>query len=114
MNQLSMTYPMRNIQDVFKSEREVWLDEARAAARRLLTRRHYITINDVLAETPRPSYLSKNITGAVFKNGDFKVYGFEKSKSKKARGRIICQWCLAEDKFPLTMKQIERARQDLY
>ena len=101
---------MRNT-DVFKSEREQWLDEARMAARTLLMYKPYVTIVDVLEVVPRPKYLHTNVTGAVFKHEDFKVYGFQKSNSKAARGRIICQWKLAEDSMPYTMKMVQRARQ---
>lgn len=80
--------------DLFAQERQVWVDDARAVARKLLMERTYITINDVLKKCPRPTYLHRNTNGQVFRHKDFKTYGFEKSKAKLAKGRIICQWQL--------------------
>ena len=85
------------VQDLFQQTKSEWLDEARATARRLLVGKTYITINDVLEHSPRPEYIHRNTTGQVFRHPDFKVYGFQKSVSPLARGRIICQWTLKED-----------------
>lgn len=103
---------MRNMQDVFKSEREMWLDEARATARKLLMTRERITINDVLAEVGRPDHIHRNTTGSVFNHKDFKKCGYTRSTGKLANGRYVFQWKLAEESMPLTMRQIHRARQE--
>lgn len=87
MNQMTMS-------SLFTSEKERWIDEARSTARLLLQTRDYITIEDVLRECPRPSYLHRNTTGAVFGRG-FRSVGFVKSKSPTAKGRWIQQWALS-------------------
>lgn len=102
----------KTAQDLFKGERQAWLDSARATARKLLIMRPYITINDVLAECPRPTYVHRNTTGHVFRHSDFRVFGVTRSRAKLANRRLICQWKLNEDAMSLTMRQIRRARRE--
>ena len=103
---------MSSMQDLFKTERETWLDDARAAARRLLTTRHEITIEDVLAICPRPTYVHRNVSGQLFKHDDFKASGFTKSTRSVSKGRWIMRWKLNQEAFPLTMTQVRRAYRD--
>ncbi len=85
---------MRTIQDVFKSERQAWLDDARAEARRQLKRKPIITIEEVLANCPRPQFLHKNATGNVFKHEDFIPVGWRKSQRPAMNGRYVRTWRL--------------------
>lgn len=88
MKQLSMN-------DLFQMGKEDWLEQARHEAKKLLRRRHVITIEDVLDVCPKPTYLHRNTIGSVF-NGDFVPVGFAKSKRLVSRGRWIRQWKLKD------------------
>lgn len=103
---------MRNmtVQDLFRSEREVWLDEARATARRLLVSRPTITIEDVLLECPRPQHVHRNTAGQVFKHEDFTACGFAKSRRTISKGRWIMRWQLQAETMPHTIRQIRLAQ----
>jgi len=95
--------------DLFAKERQQWVEDCQATARRLLTYREEITIEDVLAECPRPKYIHRNTTGQVFKNSDFKMTGFTKSRRAVSKGRWIMKWAFADDSFPLAMHQLRRS-----
>lgn len=82
------------IRDLFRKSKESWLEDARAAAIKLLKRRPYITIDDVTKEVPLPSYLHKNTVGGVFQTPDFKAVGFTVSTRPVAHGRVIRKWAL--------------------
>lgn len=101
----------QTIPGLFQQQKTEWLDEARATARKLLITRPYITIMDVLAESPRPSYLHKNVTGSVFKHEDFKTCGYQKSTNPSANGRMIFQWTLKEglptSKYAFNKRSVE-------
>lgn len=101
---------MSSMQDLFRKEREAWLDQARATARKLLVYRYDITIEDVLAECPRPDHVHRNTTGKVFSHPDFMPCGFDVSRRTVSRGRWIRRWTLNGDALPHTIKQI-RLRQ---
>lgn len=94
--------------DLFAKERQQWIDDCQATARKLLTHREEITVEDVLAECPRPKYIHRNTTGQVFKHPDFRMTGFTKSRRTISKGRWIMKWGFAEDRFPLTMHQVRR------
>lgn len=94
--------------DLFGQAKLDWLDECRAEARKLLTYRDEITIEDVLDKCPRPKYLHPNTTGNVFKHPDFKKTRVGYSRRAVSHGRLIYYWTLVE--LPNTMKQINRMR----
>lgn len=96
------------VQDLFRTNREEWLMEARATARKLLTTRHTITIEEVLKECPRPKYLHRNITGAVFMDKDFKAMGYTKSKRPVSNARVITVWALNKSELPFVTSQVYR------
>lgn len=84
-----------SMRDLFKKERESWLDSARAEAIKLLKAgKPYVTINDVTERIPRPNYLHRNVAGSVFHHEDFEWVGVEKSKRPLANGRLISRWRL--------------------
>lgn len=97
--------------DLFKSEREAWIDECRAAARKLLCTRNRITMDDINVMCPRPQYVNKNAAGQVFKHPDFKVVGFTKSLKASRSGALICVWGLRND-MPFATRMIQRNRRE--
>lgn len=84
----------KTIFDLFDKSREEWLEDARNTAKKLLRDHPSITIEDVLDVCPRPSYIHRNSTGAVFKNGEFRTTGYTKSRRAVSKGRWIFRWAL--------------------
>lgn len=107
------THKKATVPDLFQSTREEWLTEARATARKLLTMQRTITIEDVLKECPRPSYLHRNVTGNVFHDKDFKLCGYAKSKRPISNGRVISVWTLNEAHMPFVVGQVYRGMGEL-
>ena len=81
------------MQERIKFDREDWLDQCRSIAKKLLRNMDSITIEDVTKLCPRPAYLHRNITGAVF-NDEFYPVGYTTAKHKEARGHVIRKWRL--------------------
>lgn len=89
-----MTTPKQlNIQDMFTYSREAWLAECRKTAKQLLRHADTITIEDVTALVPLPTYLHRNTAGRVFDN-QFVPVDFVKAKHSAAKGRWIRTWRL--------------------
>lgn len=86
---------MQTMLEVFNREKKEWLEECRAAARKLLCDRPFVTIEDVLKECPRPKHIHPNITGHVFNDTDFKPVGWLPSKRPAMNGRYVRTWRLA-------------------
>lgn len=86
---------MVTVKDLFKKEREAWLENARLAAKELLEDKPLITIEDVLKACPRPEYIHRNTTGKVF-NNDFQPVGWRKSKRPIMNGRFVRIWRLKD------------------
>lgn len=82
--------------DLFKQERLNWLDDARAAVRKLLERQLVCTVEDVLAACPLPKYLHRNTIGRVFNTEDFIAVGWRKSRRRSMNGRQVRLWMLKE------------------
>jgi len=85
--------------DLFAKERQQWIDDCQAAARKLLMHREEITIEDVLVECPRPKYIHRNTTGRVFNHPDFRMIGFRKSRRAISKGRWVMCWTLDAEAF---------------
>lgn len=85
---------MKTVQDLFKQEKQAWLEDARSAARKLLENKPFITIEDVLEITPRPQYVHRNATGSVFKGEDFIATGWMPSKRLSMNGRHVRRWVM--------------------
>ena len=96
--------------DLFAKEKLAWLEDCRLAARKLLSVREEITIEDVLAVCPRPSYIHRNTTGQVFKCEDFKACGWTKARKLSSRGRWIMKWRLSDHVSPQAMRQLQLDR----
>lgn len=80
------------MKDLFKREREAWIENARVTARKLLDNKSLITIEDVLKECPRPPYLHRNTTGSIFRRDDFVAVGWRKSERPLMNGRFVRVW----------------------
>lgn len=90
-----LAMPTRTMQDVFRSEREAWLEDARAVAHRMIEERGApVTIEDVLQECPKPSYIHRNAVGAVFRSPAFKAVGWAPSRRTAMNGRYVRKWSL--------------------
>ena len=86
---------MKNVRDLFKSERELWLEKARDAAVQLLNERPIITIEDVLKVCSRPDYVHPNTTGRVFNDKKiFRAVGWRPSARTEMNGRQVRTWML--------------------
>lgn len=85
---------MSEVNDLFKREREAWLDKARSTARKLLRYRRRITVEDVLEQCPRPQYVHQNTTGMIFRDNDFKAVGWQPSRRTAMNGRQVRVWSL--------------------
>lgn len=105
-----MKTKIKSVPDLFKSEREEWVEECRQAARQLLSHRETVTIEDVTAVCTRPSYVHMNTAGQVFKHPDFQFAGFTKAKRTTAKGRWIMRWKL-NDERALDIMQRQRKLQ---
>lgn len=107
----AITKTMAKMNDLFARERQDWIEDCRSAARKLLTVRESVTIEDVLKICPRPKYIHKNVTGSVFKDTGFVMCGWTKAMKASSNGRWIMKWKLNEEPIPLTLRQRNRARQ---
>lgn len=88
---------MKTAADLFAGEKREWVNQCRVTARILLTQKPYITINDVLAEVPRPKYIKANNTGLVFKHPDFKKVGVTQATHQAAHRRLVYRWALSDE-----------------
>lgn len=79
--------------DIFKTEKEAWLKQARYTAMKLLRTQDTVTIDDVLAISPRPKYLHRNTNGAVFDH-NFTAVDFTRATHPAAKGRWVRVWKL--------------------
>lgn len=87
--------------DLFKDEKQAWLNKARHTAEKIAIRTGQVDIEDVLAECPRPKYLHPGITGHVFQNsGVFRRKGFKSSRRAISNGRTIRTWELRPELYP--------------
>lgn len=99
----------KTAQDLFRSEREDWLDKARATARKLLMTYPTITIDDVTRICPRPQYVNQNTVGRVFKHPDFQSAGrHQKSVRPLSKGRWNMVWRLS---YQSQLNDLPRRRQ---
>ena len=85
-----------NVPTLFGQTARDWVDSARETAYKLLQMRSQITIEDVLAHNPRPSYIRKNVTGHIFQDARFRGLGYTLSKRPVMNSRVIRIWGLAE------------------
>lgn len=83
-----------SLNSLFVQGKESWLDNARHTARKIIANRGTCTIEDVLEQCPRPSYLHRNTTGQVFKSPEFVPVGFASSRRNISNGRAIRVWRL--------------------
>mgnify|MGYP003333838865 CR=1 FL=1 len=85
--------------DLFQDTKQRWLDEARQTARKIIATTGKATIEDVLEQCPRPTYLHRNVTGSVFQHEDFEPVGFTASRRKVSHGRVVRVWQLKHEPY---------------
>lgn len=101
-------------QDMFRTNKEEWLKEARYIAQRLLLNRGQITIEDLLEVHPLPKYIKKNFLGRVFRDDIFRFCGYTRAHRLMARGHIICIWELNPAYYPSNMLTHRRRNVEEY
>lgn len=82
--------------DLFSNARTIWIEGARVVARKLLRKKRFITIEDILALHPRPKYIHRNTTGQIFKSNKFRAIGYTRAKKPSSHGRVIRMWELKD------------------
>jgi hypothetical protein len=83
--------------DQLETNRRPYIEEARQTARKLLSTRPYITIDDVRAVLPPPEGVDPRVMGAVFKQDEFVSVGWTTSKRKVNHRRPIQRFKLKYD-----------------
>jgi len=101
----------KTAKDLFQAERLAWIEDCRAAARRLLREQlgREVTIEDVVEQCPRPTYIHVNTAGQVFRCDDFVACGWVKARKPTSNSRYIMKWRLSDDAV-LSTRQVRRAR----
>jgi len=101
-------------QDLFRTNKEQWIQEARQIAQKLLLNRGQITIEDLLEVHPLPKYIKKNLLGRVFQDDIFQAVGYTKARRTMAKGHIIRIWELNADYYPTNMLMHTRRHMEEY
>ena len=79
----------------FEEVAKDWLREARACARRQCELTGSVTSDDVReAIGEPPEGIHRNVWGAIWSTGEFKVIGWMHSKRPSSNGRAIRRWAL--------------------
>lgn len=73
-----------------------WLIEARKIAEILASKNGEVTVEDVLRFCPRPTSVSVNATGSLFKGKKWVPIGFKSSTKISSHARQIRIWRLAD------------------
>jgi hypothetical protein len=100
---------MATQQSFFQLTKNQWIEMARQTARELLGNGGTITIEEVLARTPRPAWIHRNSTGSVFQHHDFKAVGYTQAKKASSNRRVIRLWSLRQ---PVPQKWVPRMEID--
>jgi hypothetical protein len=83
-------------QEQLEEARAEYLATARAVARKLLSVRDTITVNDVRAIAPPPAGIDGRVMGVLFKSKEFEATGdFIRSTRGECHGRPIQKFRLA-------------------
>lgn len=83
----------KSVQDLFRTEREDWVEACRTTAHKLLDEgKASITIDDVTDIHPRPSYIHKNATGSILTAKHFTCIGYTKSRKASRKGSVVAIW----------------------
>ena len=90
-------------QDMFRTNKEAWLQEARQIAQKLLLTRGSITIEDLTEVHPLPKYIKKNFLGRVFRDDVFQKAGYTNARRTMARGHALRVWELNAAYYPSNM-----------
>lgn len=98
----------KTTQQLFKDERAKWLHEAREVAQKLLMERDTVTINDVTAIHPLPSYIRNALLGHVFQHQIFSKVAVERSPKFAAKGHYIGRYRLNDAFYPTSVRAYRR------
>jgi hypothetical protein len=94
--------------DIFHRAKTEWIADARRTAQKLLFRRELVSIEDVLAECPRPKGVSKKANSQVFKHDVFRPVGYTRATHPEANGHVIRLWELREQFYDSSMLRSRR------
>jgi hypothetical protein len=84
------------IQSVYKNN-SPWIDQARKTAKRIFNAEGVVSIDEVLAECPRPAHVHKNATGSVFREKCWVRVGYKPSANPSAHARVIGIYTLIKE-----------------
>lgn len=101
-------------QDMFRTNKEAWLQEAREIAQNMLLTRGQITIEDLLEAHPLPKYIKKSFLGQVFKDDVFQAVGYKRARRLIANGHILRIWELNAAYYPSNMLTHRRRNVEEY
>lgn len=85
-----------NVPNLFRQSTKDWLEEARDEAEKICHERGIVTVEDVLKVCPRPTYVHRNVTGAIFSRQRFTDIGWRPSERPAMNGRRVFIWKLKE------------------
>lgn len=83
-------------QDLFKSESNAWLSNARTIAKQIAVQKGFVSSDDVRLRFPLSGAIHRNIVGSLFKTKDFKWNGVKKSTTPSRKGGLISVYTLNE------------------
>ncbi len=87
----------QTILDLYGTERERYLRDARYYAIWHIREYGTVTSDDIQEAVPLPSGLHKNTTGAVFHDSRLIHCGYALSRRPQAKGRVIRVWGLRQE-----------------
>lgn len=79
---------------LFERKSPNWIDDARAAARKLGANGKVVTIDDVRGVLPPPEGTDPRVMGAVFSKREWECLGYRQSTRKECHGRPVAIWRL--------------------
>lgn len=100
--------------DLFKSQKQDWIDEARKVAHQLLKKQYSVTIEDVLRVHPLPKFLHRNTIGTVFSQSEFSKIGYAPAKKLSSHGRILGVWVEKVSEQPFEVPRLKRMMRKNY
>lgn len=99
--------------NIFHEAEQQFITRARRTAKELLLRRQTVTVEDVLANCPRPYGVSKKANSKIFKHDIFRPVGYTRATTAQSNGHVIRLWSLAEEYFsPAELQPRERLAED--
>jgi hypothetical protein len=103
---------MNQALDLFEATRGDYLESARAAARKLLVSKYWITIDDVRKVCPPPEGVDPRVMGAVFNKADYESLGWINSTRPECHRRPVQRFRLKKAELPKSAKAFWRRNQE--